>query len=158
MRELFFGSTRFEDLHSALFIGRNVLTDRLKRLAHEGIVERRKYQDRPPRFEYHLTEKGTDFYPVVLAMMRWGDRWLHDDQVPPLKLRHSICGEITSGELVCVHCREPLRHGEVHTELRDGTEVSLAIRIASTQAAIQARSTSDRSEQDATSNPAAAKT
>ncbi len=140
MRELFFGTTRFEDIHAALSIGRNVLTDRLKRLAEEGIVERRQYQERPPRFEYHLTEKGRDFYPVVLAMVRWGDRWLYAGEEPPLRIRHATCGEITRGVLVCEHCREPLQHGDVETELQDGSAVTLEIRVASRQAAAQSES------------------
>lgn len=144
MRELFFGSARFEDIHAALAIGRNVLTERLKRLTEEGILERRKYQDRPPRFEYHLTEKGRDFYPVLLAMMRWGDRWLHEGQKPPLRIRHTSCGEITSGEVVCAHCREPLRAGEVHAELEDRSEVTLDVRIKSRQDAMQVESPSDK--------------
>lgn len=139
LREIFFGTTRFEDIHTALSIGRNVLTERLKRLTEEGVVERRPYQDRPPRFEYHLTEKGQDFYPVLLAIVRWGDRWLHGDEEPPLRLRHTTCGEITHGELVCAHCREPLRHGEVRTEVEDGREASLEMRITATQAAIHAK-------------------
>ena len=76
LREAFLGTTRFDDFQSALDIGRNVLTQRLNRLVQEGIMERHKYQDRPPRFEYRLTAKGRDFFDVVAAMLRWGDRWL----------------------------------------------------------------------------------
>jgi DNA-binding HxlR family transcriptional regulator len=76
LREAFLGTSRFDDFQSALDIGRNVLTQRLNRLVQEGIMERHKYQDRPPRFEYRLTSKGRDFFDVVAAMLRWGDRWL----------------------------------------------------------------------------------
>ena len=129
LREIFFGTTRFDDIQRALEIGRNVLTDRLKRLTREGLVERQPYQDRPPRFEYRLTEKGRDFYPVILAIVRWGDRWLHDGGEPPVLLRHRTCGKLTHGEVVCAHCREPLRHLDVEAELRDGTPVDLDVRV-----------------------------
>jgi DNA-binding HxlR family transcriptional regulator len=130
LREIFFGSARFDDLQRALTIGRNVLADRLRRLTGEGLLERRKYQDRPPRYEYLLTEKGRDFYPVLLAVMRWGDRWLHGRQGPPVLLRHACCGEITHGELVCARCHEPLRHDETTAELPDGSAPDIEVRSA----------------------------
>jgi DNA-binding HxlR family transcriptional regulator len=133
LREIFFGTARFDDLQRALSIGRNVLTDRLRRLTREGFLERRQYQDRPPRSEYHLTEKGRDFQPVLLAMMRWGDRWMHGRKGAPILLRHSRCGEITHGELTCAHCHEPLRYGETNAELADGSVPDLAVRVAATR-------------------------
>jgi DNA-binding HxlR family transcriptional regulator len=130
LREVFFGSVRFDDLQRGLSIGRNVLTERLRRLTREGMLERRQYQDRPPRYEYHLTEKGRDFYPVLLAMMRWGDRWLHGKNGPPILLRHTACGELTHGDLVCRHCRELLVHDATSAELPDGRVPDLAVRAA----------------------------
>jgi DNA-binding HxlR family transcriptional regulator len=130
LREVFFGTVRFDDLQRALSIGRNVLTDRLRRLTREGLLERRPYQERPPRYEYHLTEKGRDFYPVLLAMMRWGDRWLHGRSGPPILLRHDACGALTHGELVCAHCRAPLRHEGTSAELPDGRSPNLELRAA----------------------------
>ena len=128
LREVFFGTNRFDELQSGLSIGRNVLTERLRRLVGEGMLERRQYQDRPPRYEYHLTEKGRDFYPVLLAMMRWGDRWLHGRKGAPILLRHGPCGELTKPELVCEHCRVPLRHEDTSAELPDGRVPDLATR------------------------------
>ncbi len=133
LRELFFGLTRFDDLQRALSIGRNVLTDRLRRLEHEGLLERRQYQERPPRFEYHLTEKGRDFHPVLLAMMRWGDRWLHGSKGAPVLLRHTRCGAITHAEPTCAHCHEPLRHEETTAELPDGRTPDLTLRAAASR-------------------------
>jgi DNA-binding HxlR family transcriptional regulator len=135
LRELFFGSTRFDDLQRALSIGRNVLAARLRRLEAEGVLRRVRYQDHPPRHEYQLTEKGRDFYPVLLAVTRWGDRWLHGRKGPPLLLRHTGCGQITRGELVCERCREPLPHGEVTAELPNGRVPDLDVRIAATRGA-----------------------
>src|SRR4051812_30342975 len=75
IREAFLGVTRFEGFQEQLGIARNVLTSRLRALVSKGVLERTKYQERPPRFEYRLTEKGRDLYPVLLALMGWGDRW-----------------------------------------------------------------------------------
>lgn len=130
LREIFFGSTRFDEIQAGLSIGRNILTERLRRLTREGLLDRRAYQQRPPRYEYHLTEKGRDFFPVLVAIMRWGDRWLHGRAAAPLRLRHTSCGQLTHGELVCAHCREVLAHADVHAELPDGRAPSPALRAA----------------------------
>ena len=74
MRDAFMRVRRFEDFQRNLGVARNVLTDRLGRLVEEGILERVPYQDRPARFEYRLTEKGIDLWPVMIALLRWGDR------------------------------------------------------------------------------------
>ena len=130
LREIFFGSTRFDEIQHGLSIGRNILAARLRRLTGAGLVERRAYQQRPPRYAYHLTEKGREFFPVLMAMVRWGDRWLHGRGAPPLLLRHTQCGELTHGELVCAHCRAPLEHADVRAELPSGATPSLELRAA----------------------------
>lgn len=85
MRDLFRGRHRFEEFHESLGIARNTLTSRLNTLVDAGVVERREYQHRPPRFEYHLTEKGRAFNGVVIALMQWGDEWAGLDE-PPVHL------------------------------------------------------------------------
>ncbi|HVW32063.1 MAG TPA: helix-turn-helix domain-containing protein, partial [Acidimicrobiia bacterium] len=80
LREAFLGRRRFDDIQAALGIGRNVLTQRLRRLVEEGMLDRVRYQSKPDRYEYVLTEKGRDFYPVLAAMIAWGDRWLSGDE------------------------------------------------------------------------------
>lgn len=76
MREAFLGRRRFEEFQQALSLSRGVLAQRLARLVDEGMFERRLYEERPPRYEYVLTDKGRDFYPVLAAMWRWGSDWL----------------------------------------------------------------------------------
>ena len=120
LREAFLGSRRFEEMQSALGIGRNVLTERLGRLVDEGLLERRQYQERPARYEYLLTEKGADFIGVITALMRWGDRWLDRGRGAPIALRHKTCGERTHAEVVCAHCKQPLAHGDLMVELGPG--------------------------------------
>lgn len=126
LREVFYGTTRFEDLQRQLGIGRNVLTERLQRLVREDMLERRKYQDRPERFEYRLTEKGLDFFPVLAAIWQWGDKWLAGERGAPVTMRHLRCGKITHAEVVCAECGEPLRVHEVRAELGPGFPPKLA--------------------------------
>ena len=74
LRDAFAGRTRFEEFQDSLGIAPNMLTRRLSALVEDGLLERRRYSDRPPRHEYVLTERGRDFRPVLLAMMAWGNR------------------------------------------------------------------------------------
>ncbi|SPA49610.1 conserved protein of unknown function [Cupriavidus taiwanensis] len=76
LREAFHGVTRFDAFQQNLGIAPNMLTRRLNSLVEEGMLERRRYCDRPPRSEYILTERGHDFRPVLLAMLAWGSKHL----------------------------------------------------------------------------------
>ncbi|MEA2591574.1 MAG: hypothetical protein QOD62_1405 [Actinomycetota bacterium] len=107
VRDAFLGVTRFEDLQARLGISRNILTQRLNRLVDKGVLKRVPYQDRPPRSEYRLTEKGRDLWHVVTAMRQWGDRWAAPSG-PPLNIRHTACGRVVKAVPVCSHCGEPL--------------------------------------------------
>jgi DNA-binding HxlR family transcriptional regulator len=115
LREAFNRTRRFEDFQAHLGVARNVLTERLGRLVDEGILERRQYQDRPPRYEYRLTEKGLDLYPVLVAVMRWGDKHKSDNR-PPVTLVHRTCEHDADPKLVCSHCGEELHAREVRAE------------------------------------------
>lgn len=117
LRDAYYGVRRFEDFQRSLGIGRNILTQRLNRLVDEGMLERRPYQDRPVRHEYVLTDKGRDFFPVVAAIVRWGDRWLAGDEGPPVTLHHVPCDHDMHAEVVCSHCREPLALRDVTARL-----------------------------------------
>src|SRR5215218_10310435 len=75
LRDLALGSTRFDQLQESLGIATNVLSSRLERLGAEELVERRRYQERPERHEYLLTEKGRALTPALIALMKWGDRY-----------------------------------------------------------------------------------
>src|ERR1044072_1678691 len=76
LREAFYGFSRFDEFQRALGIARNTLTDRLRRLVDEGLLEKRPYQDEPRRYDYVLTDKGREFFAVLAAMTASGDRWL----------------------------------------------------------------------------------
>ncbi len=100
LRDLFMGVSRFDEFQSRLGIARNVLTERLNRLIEAGVVEKRPYQERPERFDYRLTEKGRDLWPVITAMREWGDRW-QSPQGPSVQLVHRACGNVMTTSLVC---------------------------------------------------------
>jgi len=118
LRDVFRGMHRFDELSASLGIATNVLALRLKRLTGAGILERRAYQDRPPRYEYALTDKGRDLYPVLIAMLQWGDRYLRGSDPPPRILIHDTCGKPTHAELVCPHCRKEVSARNARTVSR----------------------------------------
>jgi DNA-binding HxlR family transcriptional regulator len=74
LRDAFHGYTRFDEFQQSLGIAPNILTRRLASLVKSGLLERRLYNQRPPRYEYVLTERGRDFRPVLLALLAWGNR------------------------------------------------------------------------------------
>ncbi|MEV6622390.1 helix-turn-helix domain-containing protein [Amycolatopsis sp. NPDC051106] len=118
LRDAFYGVRRFDEFQQALGIARNTLADRLKRLVDEGLLEKVAYQAEPVRYDYVLTEKGRDFYPVLLAMTRWGDKWLSSEAGPPITVHHAACGHDTHAEIVCADCGEPMTPAD--TRMRRG--------------------------------------
>ena len=75
LRDCFRDVRRFDDFQKRLGITRHVLADRLRKLEEVGVLERRPYQDRPPRHEYRLTEKGLALHPVLVTLVDWADKW-----------------------------------------------------------------------------------
>lgn len=108
LRNVFIGINRFDQLQESLGISRKVLTERLKWLVEHGVLAREEYSSRPPRFEYQLTEAGTELVELLMVMVRWGDRWLAGADGPPVLYRHHACGEISHVELHCSVCDKPM--------------------------------------------------
>ena len=79
LRELLLGRNRFNVLQGQLDINRSLLTTRLDRLEEEGIIERHRYSEHPPRDEFVVTEKGRDLWDVLAAMVGYGNKWLFDE-------------------------------------------------------------------------------
>ena len=104
LRDAFLGVRRFEDFQKSLGVTRHLLADRLKKLVEHGILARRPYQERPERHEYSLTEKGIDLYPILIALVGWGDRWMDAGDGPPLVYRHRGCGRVALPTLHCPEC------------------------------------------------------
>src|SRR4051794_25370146 len=105
LREAFNGVRRFEDLQRRLGVARDVLTVRLNRLVEEGVLERVPYREpgQRSRHEYRLTAKGRDAYPILVALLAWGDRHKADPQGPAVELTHADCGAQVHAELRCEH-------------------------------------------------------
>ena len=119
LREAFWRVRRFEQFQERTGAPRPVLAERLKMLVDEGVLERRPYSERPVRYEYRLTEKGLDLYPVVISLLEWGERWMTDPAEPPvIELHHRTCGHTTHPHLACSECGEFLTARDV--EARDG--------------------------------------
>jgi DNA-binding HxlR family transcriptional regulator len=116
IREAFFGNKTFEQFQANLGIATNILSARLKKLVLNGIFERLKNKDDGRRFIYKLTPKGFELYPIILALMNWGDRWLAGKEGPPLLLYHKNCGHRLEPVMCCAHCRKPVHAREVTYE------------------------------------------
>src|SRR4051794_12281915 len=113
IRDAFLGVRRFDDFQRNPGVARNVLSDRLQRLVDEGLLERRRYQERPERFEYRLTEKGLDLWPVVHALMSWGDKYSVVPTGPPTLIEHRDCGGPIDADRRCERCGEIVTAREV---------------------------------------------
>lgn len=100
----FIGIRRFGGFEADLGVAPNILTDRLARLVDLGVFDRRLYQSKPDRFEYRLTPEGLDLFPLIVALIRWGDRWLAGDAGPPQLLRHTPCGTVLTTRTTCDQC------------------------------------------------------
>ena len=100
LREAFYGTTRFDEFAERAGISEPVAAARLRELVEAGLLERRPYREpgQRTRSEYHLTEMGADFFPALVALMQWGDRWLGPAGV---ELRHHDCGSPVRAELSC---------------------------------------------------------
>jgi DNA-binding HxlR family transcriptional regulator len=128
LREAFYGIRRFDEFQRGLGIARNTLTDRLRRLVADGLLEKRAYQHDPVRYDYVLTQKGRDFFGIIAAMAAWGDRWLADAAGPPVTLHHTACGQDTEARVVCACCQQPLRAEDTVMRMGPGYPPKLAER------------------------------
>jgi DNA-binding HxlR family transcriptional regulator len=123
IRDVFLGVRRFDDFQQSLGISRGVLTGRLKRLVEEGILERRRYQEHPPRYEYRLTDKGRDLWPMTIALLKWGDRYLGESGPPRLILHRGCGGEVTE-RLACSKCGAELTARDVEAKPGPGARAA----------------------------------
>lgn len=108
LRDCFLRVRRFDDFQARLGIGRPILADRLKKLVEAFILTKVAYQQNPIRYEYRLTDKGLDLYPVILSLVHFGDVHLADRKGPPLLHRHKACGQVFEPVMTCSACGEAL--------------------------------------------------
>jgi DNA-binding HxlR family transcriptional regulator len=112
VREAFLGTRRFDDFQKRLGVARNVLQTRLERLVDAEILRREPYQEHPPRHEYRLTAKGVDLWPVIVALLKWGDRY-EAPLGPPMILEHKNCGGEVDDRRRCTVCGAELEAWDV---------------------------------------------
>jgi DNA-binding HxlR family transcriptional regulator len=103
VRDIFLGVRRFDDLQRKLGVARNILQTRLERLVDHGILVKRPYQERPVRYEYRLTTKGADLWPVLVSLLQWGDRYAIEGERPMI-LQHRGCGGELDDRRRCQAC------------------------------------------------------
>jgi DNA-binding HxlR family transcriptional regulator len=141
LRDAFRGTRRFDDFQASLGMARSVLTARLRKLTDQGILERQEYSSHPPRYEYQLTEKGRALFPVIAALMEWGDTWAPNPAGPPIVFVHHTCGNVTRPVLTCPHCGGEVKPGNVHSEPGPGAGAPRNPREASGTSAASAAPT-----------------
>jgi DNA-binding HxlR family transcriptional regulator len=117
IRELFWGYTRYDQIATKTGIASNILADRLRKLVESGIIDKSVAADDARRYDYTLTDKGRDLFPLLMAVMAWGDRWTPGDTGPLIKLRHTPCGKLTKPGLVCTACGHALSSDSLATEV-----------------------------------------
>ena len=117
LRELFMRMHRFEEIQAQTGATPQMVAARLKKLEADGLVKRRVYNKRPLRHEYHLTEKGEAFYPVILALRAWGETWCKSPKEGrAVSYTHLTCGKSAGLGPVCESCGKPLRREDLAAE------------------------------------------
>ena len=115
LRDCFLRVRRFDDFQERLGIGRPILADRLNKLVDAFVLTKVAYQTNPTRYEYRLTPKGLDLYPVIMSIVHWGDIHMAGKKGRPLLHQHLKCNHEFDPVMVCSECHEPLEPREVRT-------------------------------------------
>ncbi len=111
---------RFDEFQGRIGLARSLLIDRLRRLSTVGIFKKVRYQERPVREEYHLSQMGLDLYSLALMIIRWEKRWFFDPANPAHRLIHTGCGNAFTPEFRCRHCSEVVSPRDVYVEVGPG--------------------------------------
>jgi DNA-binding HxlR family transcriptional regulator len=114
LRECFLRKRRFEAFQASLGITRHLLAERLKKLVRFGVLRRIPYQESPKRYEYILTQKGLDLYPIIMSIVHWGNIHMVDARGRPMLHEHKACGKLFDPVMICSECGEPLMAKAVH--------------------------------------------
>jgi len=115
LRSIFTGLRRFDEIQRDTAMATNILSERLSWLTAQGVIRTHDLGAR--RFEYRLTEKGIDYYPVLLMLLRWGDKYYVSPEGPPLLLRHKSHGHDLEPAVTCSCCSQPVEPHAVDFEV-----------------------------------------
>jgi DNA-binding HxlR family transcriptional regulator len=113
LRDAVLGIQRFEDFQDKLGIASNVLTNRLKLLCDEGVLERVPDAERPGRPKYVLTDKGHELAPALIVLIKWGDRHYPAPGGPPRLTLHAGCGGDVGANFRCEQCGQQVGRGDI---------------------------------------------
>lgn len=113
MQQALLGATRYGQFTTRLPISNSVLTRRLGSLTEDGLLQRRRYQERPPRDEYLVTPRGRALWPVLVSIWEWERHWVPEHREPLPRMRHLRCGADFTPVLTCADCGAPAAAGEV---------------------------------------------
>jgi DNA-binding HxlR family transcriptional regulator len=140
IRDLSLGLSRYDDLQTSTGMPNTTLSDRLKHLEAAGMVARRPYQDRPPRFDYELTAKGRDFWQVLVSLLAWGDRWdASGAGAPPLEIVDGRTGRRVALAMVDAETGEAIPAPRLDVRPGAGADALTRWRIAQGAAGRQRR-------------------
>lgn len=120
LRDALLGMTQFEEFQESLGVASNVLTNRLKLLTEEGVLERVPDDERPGRPKYILTDKGRELGPALIMLMKWGDRHYSTPSGPPRLTLHAGCGGDVGPDFHCERCGNYVKPGEFELPLGPG--------------------------------------
>ena len=126
IRDVFSGRRRFDQIQESLGVARNVLSTRLQLLVDEGILEKRAYQEKPERYEYFLTEKGLDLWPVLISLLNFGDKHLAEGEGPPVEIRHKGCDGVMNDRRICERCGAELDVRDAYGVPGPGAKIAAA--------------------------------
>jgi DNA-binding HxlR family transcriptional regulator len=135
LRDCFLRIRRFDDFEARLGITRHILADRLKKLVHAGVLRKVPYQDRQLRYEYRLTQKGLDLYPVLMSIVHWGDMHMAGEEGRPVLHQHLTCGHRFDPVMVCSECHEPLAPRQVRVSPGPGAGLPPTVEPANSRSA-----------------------
>lgn len=134
LRDLTFGISRYDDFRRSTGVTNATLSDRLKALERQGLIERRKYQDGPERFEYHLTQKGWEIVPVMIALAELGDRWgASGAEDPPVAFVNRRTGAAVKTALVDQETGQQLSARDLRAKEGPGADDLVRFRLSKAQ-------------------------
>ena len=125
VRDAFRRIRRFSDFQKSLGITKHRLSDRLNRLVEVGILNKVLYDEKHTRYEYRLTQKGIELYPVLMTVVQWGDKWVCDGDGSPVVFEHKPCGHKTQPKYVCDQCGEDINARDILPKIGPGIESKL---------------------------------
>lgn len=113
LESIWLGDYRFNTIKSRTCLSKPLIAERLNRLVANDVLVRRCYCNKPTRYEYRLTNKGRDLFPVMMMLLRWENIWSANRTQLPVTLTHIDCGHTVSPEPICDHCRQIVRPHDI---------------------------------------------